>query len=97
MILKYETSCVFGTCWESISDITSYRYTKICKAQSERKDLHLNDNYRTKTKDGEIDEKNTNFGYIQVWHKRDKEPINIITNAVAYMLNDEGKTIERIN
>ncbi len=97
MILKYETDCIFGSCWELISEVTSYRYTKICEAQAGRKDLQLNDNYRIKTNSGEIDEKNKNFVYIQAWHIRSSEPINIITNAVAYMLNDSGRTVERIN
>jgi len=99
MILKLRTvefrTKKFRAGWELISDITSFRYAKVDK--EDEKNFTLNSSIRSLDKNGRADEKNTNYVYIQAWHKRSSEPLNIITNMVAYMLNDEGKTIERIN
>ena len=87
--------------WEIISDITSFRYMKLEKDEVKEKEkivnLRLNDFIQLLDKNGEIDYQNNNYVYIQAWHKRDGDPLNIVTNLSAYMLNDEGKTIERIN
>jgi len=104
MILKLKVSmkislnaeCSNG--WELISDVTSFRYSKVTKEQAENKELRVNDRNQRRDKEGKIETDVQGYVYIQAWHKRaTDEPINIITNMPAYMLNDEGKTIERIN
>jgi len=105
MILKLRVNIVRGINnpdysigWELISDIISFRYSKVNKEFRDKKDLRLNDYIQWRDKKGKVDEVNQNYVYIQAWHKRaNDEPINIVTNMPAYMLNDEGKTIEKIN
>jgi len=40
----------------------------------------------------------TEYSLIRAWRKEDKtgEPIIILTNMPVYLLNDEGKTVEKI-
>ena len=40
----------------------------------------------------------TEYSLIRAWRKKDKtgEPIIILTNMPVYLLNDEGKTVEKI-
>jgi len=87
--------------WEMISDVTSFRYMILDKDEVQDKEkidkLKINDFIQLLDKNGEIDYKFNSYVYIQAWHKRDGDPLNIVTNLVAYILNDEGKTIERIN
>ena len=102
MILKLRINTIhdkdWGKGWELISDITSFRYSKVNKEFREKKDLRLNDYIQWRDKEGKVDKINQNYVYIQAWHKRAiDEPINIVTNMPVYMLNDEGKTIEKIN
>lgn len=42
-----------------------------------------------------MDEHDSN--YVQLFGRRNGEAFSIITNGVCYLLNDYGKTIERIN
>jgi len=102
MILKLRINTVhdkdWSKGWELISDITSFRYSKVNKEFREKKDLRLNDCIQWRDKNGKVDEINQNYVHIMAWHKRAvDEPINIVTNMTTYMLNDEGKTIEKIN
>lgn len=83
--------------WELISEITSFRYSKISKEEKQNKELHLNSCIESLDNNGRVDIKNNDYIYVQAWHKRSAEPLNIISNMLVYMLNDEGKTIERLH
>lgn len=100
MIVKFQVNlvhqCGWESGWEVISDITSYRYFPITKEEG-RNRKGLNDYIQALDESGKVDEKVKIYKYVQAWHKRNSEPINIVTNMVIYVLNDEGKTIERIN
>ncbi len=96
MILKMQVNLVYERGWEVISDITSYRYFPTTKEEG-RKRKGLNEYIQALDKSGKVDEGVKGYKYIQAWHKRSSEPLNIVTNMIAYVLNDEGKTIERIN
>lgn len=82
--------------WTIVSDVTSVRYSEITMEQVKEDKLILNNYIECVDKEGKPD-KNMVFRYIQAWHTRaNDDPINIVTNMVAYLLNDEGKTIETI-
>ena len=95
MLLKLQVNLVNQRGWEIISDITTYRYFPTTKEKG-RKRKGLNDYIQARDESGNIDEEVKNYRYIQAWHKRSSEPLNIVTNMIVYVLNDEGKTIERI-
>lgn len=82
---------MYKSSWEIISNITSFRYSKISReeAKKHRENYKINDYINIAGFDS--------FVYFQAWHTRSKEPINILTNHAIFLLNDEGKTIEKIN
>ena len=96
MILKYLTDDSYQRGGERISDITSIRYCSITKEQR-KNNKGLNGYIQARDESGKVDEKVLKYKYVQAWHKRSSEPINIVTNMLVYLLNDEGKTIEKIN
>ena len=91
MIVKLKVVSMFKDSWEIISEISSFRYSRISKEEAlqQRKNGGLSDYI-------EIPESES-YVYFQAWHKRSQEPINVISNRVVYLLNDAGKTIEKIN
>jgi len=91
MIAKFKVDAMFEPSWEIISEITSFRYSRINKEQvlEHRKKEVLNDFIEIPASESYI--------YFQAWHKRSQDPINIISNRAIYLLNDCGKTIEKIN
>jgi len=93
MILKLELNGKIDGGWELISDITCFKHFRLDEETAINLDesLELFDFIETKT------DKKLSYVYIQAWCKRQSAPIYIITNKQAFMLNDEGKTIERIN
>ena len=95
MILKMQVN-VPQRGWEVISDITSYRFFPTTKEEG-RNRKGLNDYIQALDEFGNVDEKLKEYKYIQAWTKRSSEPLNIVTNMIVYVLNDEGKTIEKIN
>ena len=91
MIVKFKVVAMYKDSWEIISEITSFRYSRITKEQAleHRKKGGLSDYIEIAVSESYV--------YFQAWHKRSQEPINIISNRAMYLLNDEGKTIEKIN
>ena len=95
MIVKMRTDGMYNDMWEVISDITSFRYAKITEqeAYSRQEKGGLNNFIHSLHKNNI----NNNFVYLQAWHKRSSDPINMVSNQSLFILNDEGKTVERIN
>ncbi len=103
MILKLRVNGMFNRqAWELIENISSARHSVLSKESKKEidgnGDITLNDYIErldgngVAYKDIPID----NYRIITVWFHGKDEPMNIVTNLVAYLLNDEGKTIERI-
>jgi len=88
--------------WELISDISSCRYFRLTKKQARER---ANDNSKSPINDiiewvdgtGKVEEDIDRYTFIIAWFNGEIEPLNIITNCSAYLLNDEGKTIEKID
>lgn len=100
MIVKFKTNAIFGESWEFIPDVSSFRHSKISKEQRQSKNLQLNDYIQHRDKNGKVYKDIEDYVYFQAWIKNTvkvDEPICIVTNMPTYLLNDEGKTIERIN
>ena len=98
MILKYRGySMGKRLAWNIISDVTSVKHCRITLEQVKEDKLPLNDHIECLDENGKP-VKNIAFRYIQAWHTRaDDDPINLVTNMSAYLLNDDGKTVEKIN
>lgn len=97
MIVKFRANGAFGECWEFVFDVTSFSHSKINKEQRESGDILANDYIQRRDRDGKIEEGAVDYIYFQAWHTRSLDPINIITNMPVYILNDEGKTVEKVN
>ena len=75
-------------------------YDSLRKVHSEHtkwhviKEWELNATWLGKT-DGVVDEAKENVLLIR--GDRDGEDFSVVTNTATYLLNDDGKTIERIN
>lgn len=101
MIVKLKEDTVYKNTWTFISGITSFRYAKITEEQAltHRKRGGLNDFIQSRDKPDNTGRfvKNEIYIYLQAWHQRSSDPINIISNMSTFILDDLGKTIERIN
>ena len=103
MILKMLVNGMFGNTWEVIENITSFRYSSLTEKQLTDVDKNpmkydLNDYITAVDDDGnDIKGFRDSFVYFQAWIRGKSDPINIVTDLPAYILNDEGKTIERIS
>ena len=101
MILKMLVNGMFGSTWEIISGITSFKYSHLTEKQLDDVDKDpmkhdLNDYITAVDDDGnEVKGFRDSYVYLQAWYGKDR-PMNIVTNMPVYILNDEGKTIERI-
>jgi len=100
MILKLRVNGMFGEAWELIENISSVRHQPINKQQRQKRnidtDLMLNDYIQRLDKNGKILEDAEYYNHITAWLRNNDKPMNFVTNLVVYLLNDEGKTIERI-
>jgi len=83
--------------WSIISGITSITHARITKAQRQNPNLIINECVQALDDVGRVDEQFQSYELVQAWHGRNSDPINIITNMPVYLLNDEGKTVEKIN
>lgn len=97
MILKFKTYQMSNEAWHIISEITNVCHARITKEQRQNPNLIVNDVVQALDDNGRINEQFQTYILVQAWHKRNSDPINIITNMPVYLLNDEGKTVERIN
>lgn len=101
MVVKYLTNG-FQEGWEFISDVTSFKYSEISEKQRKgvRKNCTcINDYISRLDEDGKIREEIKDYIYFRAWHKNQTtgKSIEIITNMSVYLLNDDGKIIERIH
>lgn len=107
MILKLRVNGMFNRqAWELIGNISSARYSPLTKEGKKEIDGNsdaklLNDYIERLDENGVVykDIPIDDYKMITVWfrHKAGKdEPMNIVTNMPAYLLNDEGKTLEKI-
>lgn len=98
MIVKYLTNKFQGS-WGFISDVTSFEHSEISENQRKvaKKNLCINAEISLLDGDGKINENNKDYGYFSAWHKNSDKAFEVITNGPVYLLNDHGKTIERIH
>ena len=97
MIVKYLSNALMGESWELIDSVTSVRYARISSGSVDKyNDIPLNDRIEKIDKHDKL-VSGLNHVCVQMWHHNELEPINIITNMSVFALNDEGKTVERIN
>lgn len=98
MILKFMNNGQYQTGWEMMDYISSLKYSSITKEQRQEANLYVNYYIQLLDKDGRVEETVENYKYIQIWNnKNTDEPFCIVTNMPVYLLNDEGKTIEKIS
>ena len=96
MILKYKCFTTTGISWTIISDINFFRYSEINKTKRQHMSLEVNDMIHCVDKNGIIKESKRKYKFIET-RNRTGGYMQYITNMQAYILNDNGKTIEKLN
>ena len=102
MILKIRTMCNAEPSWTILANIKNVTYRKINKEDREHKRFAPDYYIKALDRNSKIDI--TMLDYIYVTAERPETErrnwggiVTICSNMVIYLLNDEGKTIERIN
>jgi hypothetical protein len=96
MILKFRTMIGGEPSWSIISDIDTVDYRRIPKTDRTHPNFSPDYYVMDLGKNGKINESNQDYIYVTACTKK-HIGVTICSNMVIYLLNDEGKTIERIN
>lgn len=98
MIVKMRNVAVSapGHSWTIFDDVERVTHRPISAEVSENEEQFHPDYFvQARTVDNEVDKTMKDYVYITC-AMRDDSVINICTNMVVYILNDEGKTVEKI-
>lgn len=94
MILKFLVNRFREDTWEYVDNITTFQFKKLTKKEKEEAEKELTKCDRLNSVE-ETKRGNDSWTYIHYWVK-EREGVNFLTNMPAYLLNNDGKTIERI-
>jgi hypothetical protein len=96
MIIKLRTQINGQNSWSIFSNIKSIDWWELKKEQRQGENFRPDTYIQALDKNDRVDE--TLFPFVWVTAiKEDNTILTFCSNMVIYLLNDEGKTIERIN
>ncbi len=99
MIIKMRTQENCNEGWLIIADVETVSYRVISKSDRQNERFHPDYYVQALDRNGRVDETlgMEEYKYITASLKEEGKYRTICSNMVVYLLNDEGKTVERLN